>query len=106
LLDRFAASYGWTVVQTTRCTIFQLNHLGKEMTFRIGQDRRIQLDMMRVAEHADKQQYDRFGKGLMPEGSDDGPRRRTKKKKGARKGRRTTGQTDDRPDMMGYTDKE
>jgi hypothetical protein len=60
MLHKFAACYGWTVQQIMKLTYFQVKELSLQIDKRELFDRRILADIIRVANHADKNQYDRF----------------------------------------------
>lgn len=60
MLHKFAESYGWTLQQILKLTYFQAKELSLQIDKRELFDRRILADIIRVANHADKNQYDRF----------------------------------------------
>ena len=60
MLHKFASCYGWTLQQIVKLTYFQAKELSLQIDKRELFDRRILADIIRVANHADKNQYDRF----------------------------------------------
>ena len=66
MLDKFGGAYGWTISQTASLTLFQLKHLSLEIDKRNLGDKKMLADVIRVANHGDKNQYDRFVASLRP----------------------------------------
>ncbi len=82
MLDTFAAMYGWTLSQVASHTLFQLNKLSKQMSWRQFHNRKVQLDSMRTAYAADRVAYARFIDSLKPDYVPD-VKMKTRKRKGA-----------------------
>ena len=64
MLDKIAGAYGWSIHQIANLTLFQLRKLSFEIARRNLQDKSMLADVIRVANHGDKNQYDRFVKSL------------------------------------------
>ena len=64
MLDKIAGAYGWSIPQIANLTLFQLRKLSFEIDRRNLEDKSMLADVIRVANHGDKNQYDRFVKSL------------------------------------------
>jgi len=69
----FAGEYGWSVAKIVSHTYFQIKSLGSAIAERTYLNRAIQANLIRVANHAKKNDYERYLDTLKP--SQDNPLR-------------------------------